>query len=177
MVRDDSCTWEELTVSVASISREWQEYRRKDVWHGREKDPHCTLPAWISRRSWTWQGRSILRTLWLDKTPTDGLQQEHLERKFRFTRCIRQGHRRSDTALAQTGNTHVAECGKKVEEGRMEFHLDELRGESHQLCSILYANNNWAMSHSKEHLQQMISDQIEEAARCSFKPKAASLWW
>ena len=41
---------------------------------------------------------------------------------------------------------------------------------------FLWADNYWIMSHSKEHLEQMVEDLIEEAERCDAEPKFASLW-
>ena len=47
----------------------------------------------------------------------------------------------------------------------------------HQICSFLWAVNFWIMSHSKEHLEQMLKDLIEEAVKVDLEPKPASLWW
>ena len=41
----------------------------------------------------------------------------------------------------------------------------------------MLADNFWILSHSKESLEQMLRDLIEEASRWDLKPKTASLWW
>ena len=56
--------------------------------------------------------------------------------------------------------------------------LLDLEGERvHQICGFLWADNFWIMSHSKENLEQMLRDLIEEASRWYLVPKPASLWW
>ena len=47
----------------------------------------------------------------------------------------------------------------------------------HQMCSFMCADNFWIMLHSKENLEQMLRDLIEEASRWDLEPKPASLWW
>ena len=47
----------------------------------------------------------------------------------------------------------------------------------HQICSIMWADSFWIMSHSKENLEQMVRDLIEEASRWDLETKPASLWW
>ena len=46
---------------------------------------------------------------------------------------------------------------------RRVFTLDMEGERAHQICSFLWADNFWIMSHSKEHLEQMLRDHIEEA--------------
>ena len=41
----------------------------------------------------------------------------------------------------------------------------------HQICSFLRADNFWIMPLSKEHLEQMIEDLIEEAVNVDLEPK------
>ena len=56
--------------------------------------------------------------------------------------------------------------------------LVDLEGErAHQICSFMWADNCWIMSHSKENLEQLLRDLIEEASRWDSVPKPASLWW
>ena len=43
--------------------------------------------------------------------------------------------------------------------------------------SFMWADNFWIMSHSKENLEQILRDLIEEASRWDLKPKPASLWY
>ena len=55
--------------------------------------------------------------------------------------------------------------------------IDEEGGGEHQICSFMCADNFWTMSHSKKHLEQMLKDFIEEAAKVDLERKPASLWW
>ena len=56
--------------------------------------------------------------------------------------------------------------------------LLDFKGERAQkLCSSMWADNFWLMSHSKRNLEQMLRDLIEEAEKCDLAPKPASLWW
>ena len=48
-------------------------------------------------------------------------------------------------------------------------------GGEHQVCSFMWAYNLWIISHSKKHLEQMLKDLIEEAAKVDLEPKPASL--
>ena len=44
--------------------------------------------------------------------------------------------------------------------------LTDFEGEkAHQICSFMWADNFWIMSHSKKNLEQMLRDLIEEASR------------
>ena len=43
---------------------------------------------------------------------------------------------------------------------KMGLHMET--HENHQICSLTWADNNWIVSHSKPHLEQMM-DLIEEA--------------
>ena len=47
----------------------------------------------------------------------------------------------------------------------------------YQLCSFVWTDNFWIMSHSQEHLEQMLKGLIEEAGKVDLEPKLASLWW
>ena len=50
-------------------------------------------------------------------------------------------------------------------------------GGEHQICSFMWADNFWIISHSKKQLEQMLKDLIEGAAEGDLEPKPASLWW
>ena len=55
--------------------------------------------------------------------------------------------------------------------------LLDLEGEAaHLICSFMWADNFWIMSHSKEKLEHVLRDLIEEASRWDLEPKRASLW-
>ena len=56
--------------------------------------------------------------------------------------------------------------------------LLNVKGERAQkICSFMWADNFWLMSHSKRNLEQVLWDLIEEAEKCDLAPKPASLWW
>ena len=65
--------------------------------------------------------------------------------------------RRRAHALAQIGQAHFTERGN-----------DTKRGD--ELCSILWADNNWFMSHSKQHLEQIATEFIAESERWDLRP-------
>ena len=46
----------------------------------------------------------------------------------------------------------------------------EAEAEMHQIRSFMWADNFWIMSRSKEHLEQMPKDLIEEAAKVDLEP-------
>ena len=68
-----------------------------------------------------------------------------------------------------------------VEENRTRKRVGillDLEGErAHQICSFMWADNFWIMSHSQSNLEQMLRDLIEEAEKWDLAPKPASLWW
>ena len=41
----------------------------------------------------------------------------------------------------------------------------------HQICSFMWADNFWIISHSARHLEQMLKDLIEEAAKVDLEPR------
>ena len=45
------------------------------------------------------------------------------------------------------------------------------------MCSLMWADDFWIMSHSKRNLEQMLRDLTEEAEKWDLAPKLASLWW
>ena len=53
--------------------------------------------------------------------------------------------------------------------------LKEKEEGEHEICSFMWADNFWFISHSKKHLEQMLKDLIEEAAKVDMEPKPASL--
>ena len=48
--------------------------------------------------------------------------------------------------------------------------IDEEGGGEHQICSFMWADNFWTMSQTKKHLEQMLKDLIEEAAKVDLEP-------
>ena len=54
--------------------------------------------------------------------------------------------------------------------------MDSDGEKAHQMCSFVWADNFWIMSHSKIDLEQMLQDLVEEAEKWDLVPKPASLW-
>ena len=46
-----------------------------------------------------------------------------------------------------------------------------------QICSFMWADNFWILSHSKSTLEQMLRDLMEKAGMWDMVPERASLWW
>ena len=53
--------------------------------------------------------------------------------------------------------------------------LDFEDEEADQICSLMWADNFWLVSHSKNLLEEMLQDIIEEAKRWDLLPKAAGM--
>ena len=47
--------------------------------------------------------------------------------------------------------------------------------ESIQICSFMWADNFWIISHPKKHLEQMLKDLIGEPAKVDFGAQASKL--
>ena len=62
-------------------------------------------------------------------------------------------------------------------EKNMGLFLDFKGEKAHQICSFMWADNFWIVSHSKRTLEQMLRDLIEDAEKWDLAPNAASLWW
>ena len=102
---------------------------------------------------------------------------ECVESCFRFNRCLRQGSAEAPRLWQKMATQILANVEEEWMRKRNGILLD-LEGEAaHQMCSFLSAHNLWIVSHSKENLEQMLRDPIEEANRWDLKPKPASLWW
>ena len=70
---------------------------------------------------------------------------ENVECTFPFTRCVRQGS------------------------------VQTPKEDSTKVCSLMWADNCWIPSHSKEHRELMMKELVEEARRWGLEPKPASL--
>ena len=46
-----------------------------------------------------------------------------------------------------------------------------------QICSFMWGDNFWIMSHSERNLEQMPHDLIAEAEKWDLASETASLWW
>ena len=54
---------------------------------------------------------------------------------------------------------------------RMDFEGEK----AHQICSFMWVDNFWIMSHSEKNLEQMLRNMIEKVSRWDLVPKTASL--
>ena len=102
---------------------------------------------------------------------------ECVESSFVSNRCLRQGSVEAPRLWQKMATQILA----NVEEGwmkkRIDILLDIAGGREHQICSLMWDDNFWIVSHSKENLELMLRDLIEEASRWDLEPKPASLWW
>ena len=102
---------------------------------------------------------------------------ESVESRFSFNRCQRQGSVEAPR-LWQKMATQIWAYVEGEWMKKRKGILLHVEGEGvHQICSFMQADNFWIMSHSKEHLEQMLRDLVEEANRWDLEPKPASLWW
>ena len=66
--------------------------------------------------------------------------------------------------MAENGHSDSGRCGRRMDAEKKWYSLD-LKGErAHQICSFMWADNCWILSHSKENLQHMLRELIEEAS-------------
>ena len=104
---------------------------------------------------------------------------ERVECSFAFNHCLRQGSLEAPhlwQKMATQKLANVEEEWMKQRKGVL-MDIETKGGGEHQICSFMWADNFLMMSHSKKHLEQMVKDLIEEAARVDLEPKPASLWW
>ena len=102
---------------------------------------------------------------------------ECVESKFSFARCIRQGSVEAPRLWQKMAMQILANVEQGWKKKRVGVILD-LGGErTHHICSFMWADNYWAMSHSMALLEQMLKDLIQEAGRWDVEPKRARLWW
>ena len=93
---------------------------------------------------------------------------EHVESKFKFTRCIRQGSVEAPTLWLKQAMQISWNVEEEWSRNRIGVHIGKCQGESHQICSFVRADNYCSMSHSPVRLEQ---------ERWDLDPKPASLWW
>ena len=102
---------------------------------------------------------------------------ECVESCFSFNRCLRQGSVEASRLWQKMATQLFANVEEEWMEKRSGILLDFEVERTHQICSFMWAGNFWIMSHSKENLEPMSRDFIEEASRWDVEPKPASLWW
>ena len=96
---------------------------------------------------------------------------ECVETNFSFNRCLRLGSVEAPRLWQEMATQLLA----NVEENFGV--LPDFEGErAHQICSFMWADNFWIMSHSEGDLDQMLRDLSEEAEKLDVAPKPAGLW-
>ena len=102
---------------------------------------------------------------------------ECVESNFNFNKCLRQGSVEAPRLWQKMASQILANVEEEWMKKRKVILLDMEGERAHQICSFVWADNFWIMSHSKENLEHMLRDLIEEAGRWDLEPKPASLWW
>ena len=172
--------------------REWQEERNPVMKHGTEvrqtmytassdiktafdeAKPKHVAQILDSHNTHGWLIAALLREM----SGLSGVASfESVASRFSFNRCLRQG----SVEAGRLSQKMATQIWVNVEEEWMEkrkgilLHVE--REGIHQICSFMWADNIWIVSHSKENLEQMPRDLIEEASKLDLEPKPASLWW
>ena len=73
--------------------------------------------------------------------------------------------RGSPTLVAENGNPDLGKCQRRMVEEKKWYSLGPREKRVHQICSFMWADIFWIMSHSKEIVEQMFRDLIVEASR------------
>ena len=145
------------------IMTAFDDARPKHVANKTEKQSiHGWLMSALLRKMSELQGRAIF---------------EEVDTSSDSNRCLRQGSTEASKLWQMISMQILSEVEERWKEGRMGLLLDFKDEKDHQICSVMWADNVWLMSHSKKSLDEMVQDIIEEAGRWDLLPKAASLWW
>ena len=154
-------------------------------------DPQCIWQAWTSRQPSMRQGLGTSQKLWRATIPMGALCRlskamcgiegqamfECVESNFSFNRCLRQG-RVEAPRLWQRWPRSSWQMWRKIGREKRMGVLSDLEGQrAHQICSFMWADNFWIVSHPKKHLEQTLRDLMQEAEKWDLAPKPASLWW
>ena len=102
---------------------------------------------------------------------------ECVESNFRFDRCLRQGSVEAPRLWQKMANQILANVEEEWMKKRKGILLDKDGAKVHQICSLMWADNFWIMSHSEENMELVLRDLMQEASRWDLEPKPASLWW
>ena len=88
---------------------------------------------------------------------------ECVERSFNFNRCLRQGSVEAPRLWQMMAAQLLVSVEGTWRQKNMGLLLDFKGEKVHQICSFVWADNFWIMSHSKRNLEQMPRDLTEEA--------------
>ena len=67
--------------------------------------------------------------------------------------------------------------GRNWKARRLGIHIKNDLVVNNQVCSFMWADNHWIMSHNQENEERMKNQLVEEVERWDMEPKSASLWW
>ena len=90
---------------------------------------------------------------------------EGVECSSPFKRCIRQG----SVEAAQNGDADIVERGRRFEEESSRSFPSNVQ--------LLWADNCWTLSQSKENLEQMVKELVNEVGGWDTEPKPTDKWW
>ena len=94
-----------------------------------------------------------------------------------FNRCWRQGSVEGPRLGQKIATQILADVVEEWMKKRSGILLDVKEDGVNQICSFMWTDNFWIMSHSKEILKQMPQYLIEEANGWDLEPEPASLCW
>ena len=78
--------------------------------------------------------------------------------------------------MAKHSQTETLECRAKLESNKIGIHIQNELEDNNQVCSFMWADNYWIMSHKKENVERMMKELVEEVERWDMEPEPASLW-
>ena len=101
---------------------------------------------------------------------------ECAESKFSFNPCLRQGSVEAPRLWQKMAMQLLANVEENCVFKRMGVLLDLEGQRTHQICSFMWTDNFWIMSHSKSHLEQTLRDLIQEIEKRDLAPKQACMF-
>ena len=135
--------------------------------------------AW-RKNSWTittphgW----LISALLLEMSGLEGQAMfECVESTFSFNRRLRQGSVETPIQWLKMVTQLLANMEENWTRRRKGIFSDLEGQRVHPICSFMWADNFWIMSHSKGHLEQMPRELVGEAGKWNLAAKPASLWW
>ena len=96
---------------------------------------------------------------------------ECVESSFAFNRCLRQGSVEAPRLWQKMATQILANVDEEWMKQRKGVLMGiEPEGEVHQICSFIWADNFWIMSHSKKHLEQMLKYLMKKRLKWIWSP-------
>ena len=86
---------------------------------------------------------------------------ENVESKFHFTRRIRQGNDEASQLWLKMALQILFIVEEEWKRHEMRLHIDTCHGGCRHVCSFMWADNSWILSHSKTRLEQIMKALIE----------------